>query len=50
MLFPAHTTLSPAAGAGFIPEMMATMFLNWPMIYASLYGRFLLLQARHPQP
>lgn len=29
---------------GFIPEMMATMFLNWPMIYASLYGRFLLLQ------
>ena len=47
-LVPAHTTQITPASAGFIPEMMATMFLNWPMIYASLYGRFLLLQARRP--
>ena len=32
---------------GFVPEMMATVFIIFPMIYASLYGRFLLLQARH---
>ena len=24
--------------------MMAALFLTWPLIYASLYGRFLLLQ------
>lgn len=26
--------------------MMASVFMNYPVTYASLYGRFLLLQAR----
>ncbi|EFN52359.1 hypothetical protein CHLNCDRAFT_138774 [Chlorella variabilis] len=30
---------------GYIPEMRSSILLCWPLIYSSLYGRFLLLQA-----
>ncbi|KAI3430420.1 hypothetical protein D9Q98_005015 [Chlorella vulgaris] len=29
---------------GYIPDLRAAVFLNWPLIYATMYGRFLLLQ------
>jgi len=31
--------------AGYVPDMMACIFLGYPILYASMYGRFLLLQA-----
>ncbi len=30
---------------GYVPDMMACIFLGYPILYASMYGRFLLLQA-----
>lgn len=32
--------------AGYVPEMMACIFLGYPILYSSMFGRFLLLQAR----
>jgi hypothetical protein len=29
---------------GRVPNLQQTCFIVWPMLYASLYGRFLLLQ------